>query len=201
MVRPLLSRTANVKHGAEADQADLYRYQAIMKSNKYQVCAVGFFAGILLSVTAAHSDPIAPSPMERKLFNADTHAQKNVSPAAGVQQGASTYSECYGLDGPSDTGKCLENQVKQSDGALQQAQASLLSAFDRSTNAKAWKSRVAAKLNNSTKSFRGYQDAQCELQAALAAGVDEAGERRLVCIIELNESRAMMLREAAVSLP
>lgn len=120
---------------------------------------------------------------------------------AAAQRRAMAGDECFSLGGHADARACLEHRAHQSRLAREQAETSFRDTLSRWDEEPQYKSVAARRLRESIANFLGYERSQCELQASLAAGGNGAGDRRLLCVIELNETRAASLREAEASLP
>lgn len=121
------------------------------------------------------------------------------STLAFAQRNLSASTECYKSGGHADARNCLEQKAEQSRANLHLAEESLkifLASWDQEQQ---YKSDAANWLVKSSSLFDQYRQSQCELQASLAAGANGASDRRLLCIIELNEKRSLELQNTIES--
>jgi len=123
-----------------------------------------------------------------------------ISVSAFAQRNLSASTECYKSGGHADARDCLEQKAEQSSASLQLTEKSFnifLGSWDQEQQ---YKSEVANWLASSSSLFQQYRQSQCELQASLAAGGNGASDRRLLCVIELNEKRSLELHNTMDSL-
>jgi len=98
--------------------------------------------------------------------------------------------------------ECLARKAEDSQKTLQQAEAQMLSTFEKWDEWDSVIARAKTNLAASSKSFVKYRYDQCEFAASLGGGaIGGALEMgRLACVAELNNRRAAQLRDAASEL-
>jgi len=98
--------------------------------------------------------------------------------------------------------ECLAKKAADSQQALQQAEAQMVSTFAKWDEWESVITRAKANLAASNKSFIKYRYDQCELVASLGGGAIGAAldMGRLACVAELNNRRAAQLRDAVSGL-
>jgi len=101
-----------------------------------------------------------------------------------------------------DIRECLAKEAADSQQALQQAEAHILSTFARWDEWESVITRAKTNLAAANQSFVKYRYDQCEFAASLGGGAIGAAldMRRLACVAELNNRRAAQLRDAAADL-
>jgi len=109
-------------------------------------------------------------------------------------QRASSGEGCFDQGGQADARECLQRQRQQSDAALRQAEGSLAASLQRWQERPTPRRRALEALEASAREHQRYRQAQCSLQAALAAGGTGTTHRRLLCEIALNEERIAHLQ-------
>ncbi len=123
-----------------------------------------------------------------------------ISTIASGQDAALAEEQCFKLASHAEARACLEARSQQSALAVQQAESSLRAAFLKWDQEPQYRARSIAALNDSSAKFRQYRESQCEFQAAVAAGGNGAGDRRLLCNIGLNLRRTAELQAIQASL-
>jgi uncharacterized protein YecT (DUF1311 family) len=98
---------------------------------------------------------------------------------------------------------CLAKKAESSQKALLQAEENVASSLSNWDEDNKYVNQAKAKLAASNKEFARYRKAQCEFTASLSGGgaghAHEMG--RLACVAELNNKRAVQLRDAVSELP
>jgi uncharacterized protein YecT (DUF1311 family) len=115
------------------------------------------------------------------------------SSAALGQRASDAEAACYKLEGHADARSCLEQYAKRSVATLETAEAALRTALTRRDEEPASVAREVAAFDAAAMRFRQYRATQCSFMASLAAGGNAASDRRLLCEIELNQTRASHL--------
>jgi len=123
----------------------------------------------------------------------------STDPAIGeraLREECSAYSQAGMRD-------CLAKKAESSQKALRQAEekvASTLSTWDEDHK---YIHQAKFKLAASNKDFAKYRDAQCAFASSLGGGAigNAFDMRRLACVSELNNRRAVQLRDAVTDLP
>jgi uncharacterized protein YecT (DUF1311 family) len=106
-----------------------------------------------------------------------------------AQTNVKAEKECYKIGSSTDGRACLERQVELSDLDMKQAEFSLRRVSKEWEKDPIYQNRTDQALSYSSELFERYKNAQCELQASLAAEGNAAGNRRLSCLVELNRRR------------
>lgn len=122
-----------------------------------------------------------------------------VAPSAAFAE-VFASEQCFNLPSHAEARACLEVRERASAGTLGRAEEAFLLALSNWDQEPNFKARARSNFKASAASFSRYRSAQCELQASLAAGGNAAGDRRLLCAIELNEQRATQLQSEAGTL-
>jgi hypothetical protein len=117
--------------------------------------------------------------------------QSGMAMAAG-----SSVDSCLKLDCHADSRACLERLANRSEQSLSNAKSSFLENLSQWDEEPQYKARTEQWLAKSDSTFKQYRRTQCELQASLSAGGNSAGDRKLMCLIRLNDWRITELREA-----
>jgi uncharacterized protein YecT (DUF1311 family) len=111
-----------------------------------------------------------------------------------AQRDAAAATSCYARVGHAEARACLEIKATT---ALQE----MITAERRLADAmKDWDTTgnsAQARLKEANELHRRYRLAQCDLQVAAANGGNSATDRRLLCLIELDQRRALELRATA----
>jgi uncharacterized protein YecT (DUF1311 family) len=113
---------------------------------------------------------------------------------ACAQRNASAEQRCYELSSEVEARDCLEQFDAQSRQKVDEVQKELLAALQRWDQEPAYRTASTDALRMANSRFEQFREAQCEYIASLAAGGNAAGDRRLLCRIEMNEQRARQLR-------
>jgi len=116
-------------------------------------------------------------------------------PALGFAQ-RSAFAEKRCAESPShiEMRDCLEQLDAQSRREVEEAQRELLAELRRWDREPEYRQATADALGLAISRFGPFRDAQCEYVASLAMGGNAASDRRLLCLIDLNEQRARQLR-------
>jgi len=109
-------------------------------------------------------------------------------------QRASSGESCFDQGGQADARECLQTRLQQSDVALRNAEGALAAGIRRWQEEPVNRRRALAALKASVNEHQRYRQAQCELQASLAAGGTGTAHRRLLCEVALNEERISHLQ-------
>ncbi len=114
--------------------------------------------------------------------------------SASAQSGAAAGKQCYEQPSHAAARACLEKQARQSALSVTRAEALVRSSLEKWDQEPAIRSRSLSAFETSVSQFIHYRETQCEFHASLAAGGNAAGDRRLLCEIELNNRRAAELQ-------
>ncbi len=117
-----------------------------------------------------------------------------------AQRNAEDEKLCFEQESHAEARACLEARSASSARAVRVAEAQLVDAIARSDQQDDDKRPAEALLAASAKSFTRWRQDQCDFQAALAFGGNGAGDRRLLCRIELDRRRVDALRAAMKSI-
>jgi len=104
-------------------------------------------------------------------------------------QRATSGEECFNEGGQAQARECLQLQRKQSEATLRATESATLQALEHWQENPPNRKKATAALQRSSLEYRRYRQAQCDLQASLAAGGTGTSHRRLLCEIALNEER------------
>lgn len=134
---------------------------------------IGFFLAVFFSLTAL-ADSTPPAPGERAL-----REECSAFSEAGMRQ-------------------CLADKAERSQKALQQAESQMLSALSSWDEDGKYIHRARIRFLTSNQAFAKYREAQCAFASSLGGGAIGNGLeiRRLACVAELNDRRAVLLRDA-----
>lgn len=123
----------------------------------------------------------------------------STDPAIGeraLREECSAYSQAGMRD-------CLAKRAESSQKALRQAEEKVANTLSKWDEDNKYVNQAKAELAASNKEFAKYREAQCEFTASLSGGgaghAHEMG--RLACVAELNNRRAVQLRDAVSDLP
>jgi len=119
---------------------------------------------------------------------------------AAAQRSAQAETTCLALPGHVDARNCLLTEAAKSDGRLEQAERDLRKAVGKWQEDESYKRTVLAAQKRAHAAFLRVRSAQCDLQAALAAGGNGANDRRILCRIELNDRRVAETQSIASSI-
>lgn len=103
--------------------------------------------------------------------------------------------ECFDVGGQAQARTCLEARFAATEQERQQAEQATAAALQHWDEWPSNKQRARQAWRASARQFVRYRQAQCDLQAALAAGGTGTGHRRLLCEIALNLQRVAALAE------
>ena len=98
---------------------------------------------------------------------------------------------------------CLAKKAESSQKALRQAEEKVASTLSNWDEDHKYINQAKVKLAASNKDFAKYRDAQCAFASTLGGGAigNAFDMRRLACVSELNNRRAVQLRDAVSDLP
>jgi len=113
---------------------------------------------------------------------------------AWAQRSASAEKSCHESLSHIEMRDCLEQLDAQSRRDVAEVQKELSAALQRWDQEPEYRQATADALRLAISRFEQFRDAQCEYVASLVAGGNAASDRRLLCLIELNEQRARQLR-------
>ncbi|HEY4081749.1 MAG TPA: lysozyme inhibitor LprI family protein [Burkholderiaceae bacterium] len=117
------------------------------------------------------------------------------APALGwAQRSVAEEQRCFKLIGHANARACLEQAAQSAAKARSEAEDAMQLAVKQWDQEETEKSRAALALQASQAAFLTLRRIQCDLLASLAAGGNGAGDRRLLCEIELDRQRAAYLR-------
>jgi hypothetical protein len=119
---------------------------------------------------------------------------------ATAQRNAEADAMCFGLASHAEARKCLITAEAKSEQRLMQAEKDLVGVLGKWDEDEVYKKRSVAAHRLAISEFSRMREAQCDFLATLAAGGNGAGDRRLLCRIELNERHTLDLRALALSL-
>jgi len=111
-----------------------------------------------------------------------------------AQRSAESERICYALDSHDSQRECLSSRAAQSETRLEAEEAFARSALLHADEDEADRARAVQALDKSAGEYRRYRKEQCEFVASLAFGGNAQEDRRLLCEIELNESRIRQLQ-------
>lgn len=103
--------------------------------------------------------------------------------AAGM---AHANSDCSTAQSHADQRKCLEGAASESRARLAQARVLITNRIQAWDEEPVYRQRALTLLKESFLRFERFRDAECEYEAAAAAGGNGAGDMRLQCQIGLN---------------
>lgn len=104
-------------------------------------------------------------------------------------------SDCATADSHAGQRECLERAASASRAELEKARASLAKRIQAWDEASDYRQRSLRLLTNSFMRFERFRDAECEYEAASAAGGNGAGDMRLECKVSLNRAYTESLRQ------
>ncbi len=135
--------------------------------------------------------------MRKKLFTSALNGNaRYVVPAlvllaipCHAQRSTQSEAACFALGSQADARYCLDARAKQSDADLKNAEAKFALAIEKWDQESAYK--IATKRLNATAraAYKKYRQEQCDLYVSMAGGGNGAGDRKLLCYIELNRRR------------
>lgn len=102
--------------------------------------------------------------------------------------------QCFNLPSHAEARACLESRESESSAVIGRTENAFRAALASWDQEAPFRTRARANFDASAEAFRRYRAAHCELRASLAAGGNAAGDRRLLCAIELNEQRVIQLQ-------
>ena len=106
--------------------------------------------------------------------------------SALAQSSAPGEKQCFRKPSHVEARACLEEQAKQSAMSVKQAESNVRSSLAKWDQEPSYKSRSTSELEAASLQFVRFRDSQCAFHASMAAGGNGAGDRRLLCEIELN---------------
>ncbi len=106
-----------------------------------------------------------------------------------AQRSAAAEHACFSAESHAEARSCLQREASRSEESLRAAEGRLEAGLAQWQEEPEYRTTASKRLARASATFRQARDAQCELQAAFAAGGNGAGDRRLLCIIELNARR------------
>lgn len=101
--------------------------------------------------------------------------------------------DCRTTQSHADQRKCLEGAASRARAKLEKTQALLVERIQAWEEDPDYRQRAAKLLKQSFARFAEFRDAECEYEAAAAAGGNGAGDMRLQCQIDLSEQYAESL--------
>ena len=113
---------------------------------------------------------------------------------AQAQRESGAEKVCFRREGHANQSECLIDKAAQSAIDVQKAERTFLDALAKSGNPPAEIQRASLALSASSKAYESFRQIHCDFIATLALGGNGAGDRRLLCQIELDRRRLKDLR-------
>lgn len=104
-------------------------------------------------------------------------------------QRSSEAAKCYDTSGHADARECLERMAVRAEATMRTAEASFRNALKVADEDASDKERALASFNAASVAYLRYRSIQCDQNATLAFGGNAAGDRRLLCQIDLDTRR------------
>ena len=116
-----------------------------------------------------------------------------VSSAAYAQRSVAAAQLCFKAVGHADQKSCLLQRALQSEESLRAVEAAFRDRIMQSGEDRPAKARALEAFDQASAQYRKYRERQCYFLATLAFGGNGAGDRRLLCRIELDGRRGLDL--------
>jgi uncharacterized protein YecT (DUF1311 family) len=122
-------------------------------------------------------------------------------PIAAAAQRNAEAEKCFDSGGHGEARACLERRAADSAKEVSRAEVLAVAVLEHWDQENDYRRCSVLMLKQSQTAFIGWRKAQCDLQWSLAAGGNGAGDRRLLCEIELSKRRVAELQRAMSHLP
>ena len=137
--------------------------------------------------------------MRDLIFGIGLIALLSFSAATLAQRSAPAEEVCSKLAGHADSRACLEHEAAHSLALVEAAEQSFREFLLKADETPGAAARTLAAFEDASREYWRYRRRQCDFLAALAYGGNGAGDRRLLCLIELDTRRVADLRAESKS--